>query len=280
MAVSGELVFAGVSLAQHAGVAAALEEGIPLADVLAQEGIEPSSWRQADRAFRQALPDAPDAYLLYLEKRRIAEDCLGRAIAPLDDDPVAWTGLLAALAGGNAAAQLEPLGLRMTDVARLGRRWRKKAADDPAVAERLGELAGKGKAPTSVTCGSIELRPFPWTSGPERHTRGTAEETEVDAREATRMRLAEARLTLRDHEGRLPIESDGDLWAALRVVEELAPGMARDAYALCGLDARKAEALAATWRERLATESELRANVVVRTADYRLMLGRILAGRR
>jgi hypothetical protein len=157
----------GVGLDQYAGVQAALAEGIPLEAALTQEQIAPGTWAEADRAWKEELADAPDLELRYRRLRRQAEDCLARPIAPLDDDAAAWAGLLGALAvAPDAEVTLGRLGLRMTDVARLGRAWREKAARDPKVAERLIELAGRAPPPSSVRCGAGVLRPFPWTPAP------------------------------------------------------------------------------------------------------------------
>ena len=160
----GEPVFLGVRLDQYSGVAAALAEGLPLREILAQERIEQAAWIEADRAWKEAIVDSPDLQLRHLQLRRQAEDCLGRRVEPLDDDPAAWAGLLGALAlSDDSARLLRSLGLRMSDLARLGRRWRARAAEDARVADRLAELAGKARAPTSVRCGKTELKPFPWT---------------------------------------------------------------------------------------------------------------------
>lgn len=158
----------GVGLEQHAGVSAALAEGLPLGEVLAQEQIPAPAWPEADRAWREALADSPDLLLRYLRSRRRAEDCLDRRVAPLEDDATAWAGLLGALTlAEDPEKLLTPLGLRMTDLARLGRRWRAKAEGDPALAERLTQLAGKVSPPTEVRCGPTVLRPFPWTPAAE-----------------------------------------------------------------------------------------------------------------
>jgi hypothetical protein len=145
-------------------VTAALGEDIPLRDVLAQEHIDEAAWPAADRAWKEALVGSVDLHLRYLRLVRQAEDCLSRRLEPLDEDPAAWTGLLDALALSDEPDRvLESLGLRMTDVGRLGRAWRGKAEKDPAVADRLAALAGKAKSPRAVRCGPVVLRPFPWT---------------------------------------------------------------------------------------------------------------------
>ena len=154
----------GVRLDRYAGVTAALGEGIPLREVLAQERIDEAAWPAADRAWKEALVDAPDLHLRYMKLRRQAEDCLSRQVDPLVDDPAAWAGLLGAVSlSDDPDRVLQSLGLRMTDMARLGRSWRHKAERDPKVAERLSDLAGKAKPPTAVRCGPTTLRRFPWS---------------------------------------------------------------------------------------------------------------------
>lgn len=164
----------GVRLDQYAGVTAALAEGIPLRDVLAQERIDEAAWPPADRAWKETLVEAPDLHLRFTRLQRQAGDCLSRRIEPLDEDPAAWAGLLGALTlADDPDGVLRSLGLRMTDVGRLGRRWRGKAEKDPAVADRLTALAGAAKPPAQVRCGPTELRPFPWTP-PARSSAGVA----------------------------------------------------------------------------------------------------------
>src|SRR5262249_5733336 len=154
----------GLRLDQYAGITAALAEGIALHEVLAQEHVEEAAWPAADRAWKEALAESPDLQLRYMRLRRQAEDCLSRRIEPLEDDPAAWAGLLGALAMADEPDRvLQPLGLRMTDVGRLGRSWRVKAEKDSAVADSLGKLTGKATLPRSIRCGPTELRPFPWT---------------------------------------------------------------------------------------------------------------------
>jgi hypothetical protein len=162
-----ELSVLGVRLDQYAGVTAALAEGVALREVLAQERIDEEAWPAADRAWKEAFVEAPDLLLRYMQLRRKAEDCLSRRIEPLEDDPAAWAGLLGALAlDRDPDRVLQSLGLRMSDVGRLGRLWRDKVESDPALVERLTNLAGNAKPPKVVRCGPAVLRPFPWTPRP------------------------------------------------------------------------------------------------------------------
>lgn len=160
----GGPAFGGVSLEQFAGISAALADALPATEVFAQEQVDAERWPAAERAWREAIADSTDLQLAYMQKRRIAEDCLGRAISPLDDDPGAWAGLLGALAtADDLAPVLDGLGITAVDVARLGRKWKAKAQRDPDVAKQLTELAPDAKPPLAVKAGPAALRPFPWS---------------------------------------------------------------------------------------------------------------------
>jgi hypothetical protein len=157
-------VLHGVSLEQYAGVLAALGEGFSLGDVLVQESIDDKAWPDAERAWREAIASGPQHQLELVQKRRVAEECLGRDIDPIDDDPEAWVGLLGALALAEAPNDLlRGFGLTMGDVARVGRGWKRKAEKDPEVGKKLEELAPKAKPPAKIDVGPAKLKPFPWT---------------------------------------------------------------------------------------------------------------------
>lgn len=161
---SGEVKHGGLSIEQYSGVAAAIAEKISLAEVLAQERIDPATWPAAERAWRQAIAGSQELQLQHIQKRRIAEDCLARKTEPLDTDPAAWTGLLSALAmADDPNALVAGLGITMADVTRLGRHWKRKTAADPELAKKLQELAPTAKPPAKVTVGPPALQPFPWT---------------------------------------------------------------------------------------------------------------------
>lgn len=282
--MSDEPVFSNVRLEQHAGVTAALAEEIPLAEVLAQEGISESDWSSADPKWKQALVNAPDLQLKYVQKRRQAEDALGRTISPVSDDPVAWAGLLAAVnLADDSKDVLKPLGLRATDVSRLGRQWAKRADKDPEVHKQLSEAAGKGSAPKSVQAEPIKLKPFPWTkaratpgpflgaSGPDRAPQeGAAALASSAGSEAERLRQRTNDV--------LPIEEDIDLYAAYGTVLQLCPEEKSRALALCGLDEAKMNVVAARWKTRLAGDPDLQAEHTMRLGEHRLSLRKLLAG--
>lgn len=151
----------GLTLEQFAGVSAALADGINLDEVLAQEQIDAAAWPEAERLWRQCIAESADLQLDHANVRRVAEDCLARALAPLDTDPAAWVGLLSALSAGRSREILPRLGLNLSDIGRLGRLWRSKAEQQPEVAKQLE--SGEGTLPEKIAFGSPVLRPFPWT---------------------------------------------------------------------------------------------------------------------
>jgi hypothetical protein len=254
------VIFAGVSLEQLAGVQAACADGIVLDAVLAQEAIAAEAWHEAERAWRVALAGSAELQLALVQKRRIAEDALARAIDPLDDDPAAWVGLLGALAlAPDSAAVLEPLGLSAGDVSRLGRAWGRKAAADPALGKRLGELAATAQAPATVRAEPLVLRRFPWS--PEAATPPPTDPLTAAVG------------------GRLPVETDADLFAALEVVLELLPARRSEWLALCGVAVERYEAIAGAWRDRAESSPDVRADLTVRIGDHRAALRAIVAGR-
>lgn len=274
--------FASVSLAQHAGVTAAVAEGLPLSAVLAQEQIDEKTWAEADRAWKSALVEAPDLQLRYLHRRCQAEDCLARRIEPLGEDAAAWAGLLGALAtAADPASVVAGLGLKMTDIARLGRAWRSKAAADPRVVDQLTKLAGKTLAPTLVRAAAITLNSFPWTPpspSPSLSTEASARQTNTgDARAQFSRRRG----------GRLPIEDELDLFSAVMALSQ-APAsggdgprgeaLFREALALCGVSERTFTPVVSAWYQQFAGDPDLRAAHMVVLMDHRGALQQLLAG--
>lgn len=167
---------AGLTVEQYAGVTAAIAEGIPLARVLDQEQISEEAWRAGETAWREALADGPELQLALLRARRVAEDCLSRAVSPLDADAASWKALLDALARAtDPKSVLAPLGITLIDVARLGRRWKERAAD-PVVAKALAEGPAAASLPANVVVGPVELARFPWSPAP-RSTPSTSAPT-------------------------------------------------------------------------------------------------------
>lgn len=101
-----EPTFGGLTLEQHAGVTAAVAEGIDLDEVLGQEQIEAWVWRGADPAWKRALAESTELQLRYLCARRQAEDALARDIGPFAREPAAWAALLGAVAAADDATEV------------------------------------------------------------------------------------------------------------------------------------------------------------------------------
>ena len=155
---------------QHAGIAVALAEGFSRADVLGQERIDEAAYRPADVAWKQRLvADAAaegSLFAAYRAKRAEAEDWLHRKVTPLDGDLGAWLGFLKAWSAAPRPFDiLERAGLRLADVARLGRSWERALAADPKLRKRAEELAAAAEMPSRVTVDPSKLRPFPWSPG-------------------------------------------------------------------------------------------------------------------
>jgi len=268
-------VLGGLEVEQVAGVHAALAEGFALTDVLAQEQIDPAEWPAAERAWREALVDSPALQITYAQKLREAEDCLGREITPLAGDPGAWAGLVGAISlADKPESILKALGLTMSDFSRLGRAWRRKAEADPEVGKKLTDLAGKTPSPKSVQAAPAALKPFPWSRGASAARPAEGPSTgAASAAPGASSRLATP------IGGLLPVESDMDLYAALRVVLELAPSAASKALALCGMSAARHAEITAAWRERLE-DPAVQAELTVKELDHREVVKRMLRGAR
>jgi hypothetical protein len=160
----------GVSLEQFAGVAAALAEGFPLAEVLANEQIPPAVWPRADAAWKaRAARDgaAGPVFAGLREKRALAEDCLSRRVVPIDTDLDAWMSFLLAYGAHPAPAQmLESAGLGMNDLSRLQRFWSRRMDQDKALSRKAGEIAKRGPPPLSaLRVAPAKLTLFPWSKG-------------------------------------------------------------------------------------------------------------------
>lgn len=267
-----EPIFFNVRLEQHAGVSAALAEEIPLADVLAQEGIPEDDWRSADPKWKQTLASAPDLQLKYAQKRRQAEDALGRNISPVSEDPIAWAGLLAAVnLADDSKDVLKPLGLRATDLSRLGRQWSKRAEKDPEVHKQLSNAAGKSAVPKSVKADPVKLKPFAWTKGAATTTANSP------AADGVVPDSGIARLRERKNDA-LPIEEDVDLYAAYTIILQLCPLEKARALVLCGTDETRMAGITARWKARLAADPDLQAEHTVRVGEHRASLRKLLAG--
>lgn len=160
----------GVTLEQYAGITAALADAFSLRSALDLEGLDEATWKRASRAWKERLVgDGIDGPLFaeFKQKQIAAEDWLGRPVAPLADDLPAWISFLHAY--GARAAPFELLtaaSLRLSDVARLQRRWSRRLDADDQLKKQAADLAQRGAAPLpAITVGTAELRPFPWSRG-------------------------------------------------------------------------------------------------------------------
>ncbi|WP_437606218.1 hypothetical protein WMF20_35180 [Sorangium sp. So ce834] len=150
----------GISLARYAAVRAAVTEGFPLADVLAVEGLLPRTFARADLAWKQRLAAEPELLAAYEQELAQAEDWLDRQVEPLASDPAAWVSFLAAFGAHPAPFELlQERDLGMNDVARLRRRWARRAEEDAKVGELLKELHAEPGKLGSLRAGPRVLRP-------------------------------------------------------------------------------------------------------------------------
>lgn len=153
-----------LTIQQFAGVTAALGDGISLEQVLEQEAIDPASFPAQAAAVRERIAASVTDHLDFLRALAVAEDCLGRKLFPLDEEPTAWVALLTALAGAEHSGQvLDRLSLRASDMNRLGRIWKRKSEADPRITKLLREASGRAEAPSTIRAEPVVLRPFPWT---------------------------------------------------------------------------------------------------------------------
>ncbi|MGK4001160.1 hypothetical protein WMF31_00945 [Sorangium sp. So ce1036] len=150
----------GISLAQYAAVRAAVAEGFPLADVLAVEGLMPRRWARADLVWKQRLAAEPKLLATYERELAQAEDWLERQVEPLAEDPTAWASFLAAFEAHPAPFELlQEQDLGMNDVARLRRRWARRAEKDAKVGEIIAERRTKPGRLGPLRIGPRVLRP-------------------------------------------------------------------------------------------------------------------------
>lgn len=159
-----------LTLEQHAGIAVALAEGFPRAEVLSQERIDEKAYRPADAAWKKRLVDDAGGegklFAAYQAKRAEAEDWLRRKVDPLDADLSAWLGFLKAWSAAPKPFEiLSGHGLTLADVGRLGRAWERAFARDDKLARRAEQLTRSARMPGKVTVEPGKLRPFPWSPG-------------------------------------------------------------------------------------------------------------------
>lgn len=125
----------------YAHVRAALAEEFRLRDVLDFEGVEPAAWTAADLAWKTRLAADANEFARFEQELILAEDWLDRDVAPLREDVAAWTAFLDAyLSSPSRFDFVTELGLRMSDVARLQRRWARRMKADRAIEKQATEL--------------------------------------------------------------------------------------------------------------------------------------------
>ncbi|XXX74138.1 hypothetical protein WMF30_41485 [Sorangium sp. So ce134] len=182
----------GISLAQYAAVRAAVAEGFPLADVLAVEALTPRAFARADVAWKQRLVAEPELLAAYEEELALAEDWLERRVEPLAEDAASWASFLAAFEAHPAPFELlRGMDLGTNDVARLRRRWARRAEEDAKVGELLVELRAQPGKLGTLRVGSRVLKPSRVANaqGPAEATAG--EPTEAEPSSEPGMGLAE-----------------------------------------------------------------------------------------
>jgi hypothetical protein len=134
-----------LSLRAYAAVKAALAEGFSLGEVLALEGIDPEPWARADLGWTERLAEGGAPLDAYRADLAAAEDRLARRVDPLDDDLGAWLAFLDAYLGAPAPdAWLQPHGLGLNDLSRLGRRWKQRMDGDPSIEKSVERLRKRG----------------------------------------------------------------------------------------------------------------------------------------
>ncbi|WP_437528264.1 hypothetical protein WME79_44595 [Sorangium sp. So ce726] len=137
-----------------------MTEGFALANVLAVEGLAPRTFARADLAWKQRLAAEPELLAAYAQELAQAEDWLDRKVEPLAEDPTAWAGFLAAFGAHPAPFELlQENDLGMNDVARLRRRWARRAEEEAKVGELLKDLHTQPGKLGSLRVGPRVLRP-------------------------------------------------------------------------------------------------------------------------
>lgn len=161
----------GLSLAQYAGIQAAVALGFPLDRALANERLDERKWIRCRSAWGARLAREGQGSALsaaFRDKLGEATKWLGRRVIPLEDDMTAWMSFLGAYAADPApSALLTRLGLRDEDVQRLVLAWKRRTDKDEALARKAQDIAAKGpRAVPAIQVFPGKLRPFPWSPGP------------------------------------------------------------------------------------------------------------------
>lgn len=244
----------GVPLGQLAAVHAALAEGFALDEVLAIEELPTAGWPPAELAWKKRLVDEQASFEEYRALLMAEEERLARPVVPLDSDVEAWVQFLAAY-GRHAQPfeLLDELGMRLNDMARLGRHWARQMSAHPKLAKRAAKLAkalrDEEVVLPAIAVGDCALGPSAHAGSYESALLEEAREAEVAALVpvvATVFGLAE--------------------YAALSAELGKAGGASRDeVLARFSLDPEQADSIEAAWQARLASDRAL-------MSDYRALL--------
>jgi hypothetical protein len=239
MSPAGGAPASDLTVEQYAGISAAIADGYPLDAVLANEGLSPKAWPDADIAWKQRLVADPAAFESYRVRLGEAEDWLGRKVTPLDEDLAAWLGFLGAYAAHAAPFDLlAGLGLGLSDLGRLQRRWSKRLAADQELTRQATELAkSKPRAVPKVSAAKGVLLPFPWSKrgAPIEGARARAREEPASAGAGADFDLAQ--------------------YAALLAELTIAPKEKERALARHGLAPSSLAALRARWDARIEADA-------------------------
>ncbi len=257
--MSSPLSLGGVNLEQHAGVTAALAEGFPLDEILAAEQLDPARWRGADVAWKQRLAQdaASGAGIFPAHRLKVeeAEDCLSRAVSPLDDDLDAWLSFLHDWSkSADPLAMLKKLRLGANDISRLRRRWAKRMDGDPKLALKAAKRAADGAQPLPpISVAPAKLKPFPWSK---------------------RRPVAAAAPALPPRAGDYALADEFPLERYARLSAELAalPKGRAQILERYGLNERSHADIDAVWQARLAGDASLSADFRRLVAHHRARL--------
>lgn len=235
----------GVTLEQYAGVGAALIEGFPLPAALENDGLDARAWPSVSMRWSQRLArDGARGPLAvaYADTLGFARGWLGRRVAPLDDDLVAWFGFLGAWSAHPAPFDmLKKLAISPTDVARIQGAWASKIEKDDELRKKSFELAAKKpRAVPALKVTPAALKPFPWTK--------------KRAPEASQAVLVRPKLSTSFVGDAFGMERYASLHAELRLAKK---GGAAAALARQGLTEESFAALEARWKTRFTADPTL-----------------------
>ncbi|MBI4957609.1 MAG: hypothetical protein HY908_36725 [Myxococcales bacterium] len=255
---AGEPAFGGVPLLQYAAVVAAQGDGFSREDVLAVEGLDTTAWRRAELGFRPLLARGGEPLIRYQDRLVEAEERLARRATPLDEDVDVWARFLAVAAKRkDMSALLHEHGLHPNDLARLGRLWGRRFADDPALAERaaqrVAQPAGSQDALPVLRLEAARLVPSP-AARQRAHSA-----TRPAAESAPRAQTPGPELDL-------------DAFARLDAELRTRPAARAVAFARHGLCLARGEAVEREWRERLRGDALLGADCRMRSAHHERLL--------